>query len=129
MRNYFFALISLACLCTPLPLVCQTRLTHDPPSPFLESWQGEPDMPDFIDHKQVSKGAHLTCYSVRSYPKNGDDKHACLLILKDGTKHMLCLNESIQVSKDDEALLDCLGDKPTRCKVGIWFDRPTEQSQ
>jgi hypothetical protein len=129
MRNVFLALISLPCLCAPLPLVCQARLTHDPPSPFLESWQGEPDTPDFIDHKRVAKGAHLTCYSIRSSPKNGDDKHACSLSLMDGTKHMLCLNESIQVLKDDEASLECLGDKPTRCKVGIWFDRPTEQPQ
>jgi len=129
MKSYFLALTSIVLLYAPPSIICQTRLTHDPPSPFLESWQGEPDIPDVIDHKRVSKGAHLTCYSVRSYPKNGDDGHACSLTLKSGGKRTLYLDDSVQVSKDDEASLECLGDKPTRCKVGIWFDRPSKQSQ
>lgn len=129
MRSYVTALTSVALLYAPVSIVCQARLTHDPPRPFLESWQGEPDIPDFTDHKQVSKGAHLTCYSVRSYPKNGDDGHACSLTLKDGVKHTLNLDDSIEVSKDDEASLECLGDKPTRCKVGIWFSRPSDHPQ
>lgn len=129
MRSYLSALTSIALLYATISAVCQTRLTHNPPSPFLESWQGESDMPDFIDHKQVSKGAHLTCYSVRSYPKNRDDGHACSLTLKERIKRTLNLDESIQVSKDDEVSLECLGDKPTRCKVGIWFDTPAKQSQ
>lgn len=128
MKSYFSALTLLFCLFALGYTVCQTEAPKIC-RPFLRSWQGQPEKPDRIDHKPASKGANLVCYQVESYPKQGDDGRACLLTFQDGSKSKLNFKESLRVAKDDEISLQCLGDKPTLCSVGIWFDPPTERSQ
>jgi hypothetical protein len=102
----------------------QVKVTEEPSRPFLEShqgrWEGKADV---IDHKRVWKGATLVCYAVESYPKNGDDGRACHLRFADHTEQTLRFKESIQVSSEQEVFLDCLGDKPTDCRVGTLYQK------
>lgn len=129
MRNHRSGLLLFFCLSALHCVVCQTE-TRTMWRPFLHSRQGQPGEPDIVDHKQVSKGANLVCYQVESYPKQqGDDGRACLLRFKDGSKHILSFKQSMRMAKDDELFLACLGDKPTLCSVGVWYDSPATQPQ
>jgi hypothetical protein len=108
----------------PLAHSGQVKVTDEASRPFLESRQGGwEDKPDGIDHKLASKGTTLVCYAAGSHPKDGDDGCACHLRFADGTEQTLKFKESIQVSKDGDVSLDCVGDKPTRCAVGTLYER------
>ena len=126
MRRYFFV-ICFFCLGMPTSLLSQTQLTHNPWRPFLQSRQGTQGRADFIDHKRVSTGAHLICYVVEAH--GDEEERACVLKFGNGSKSTLKFEGTTQVSKDDEVSLECLGSKPTRCQVGIWFDTPNNQPQ
>ena len=125
MTHQLTRLTSLLCLYAPMAL---GQLAHNPWSPFLRSVQGQHDKRDVVDHKRVSQGANLVCYSIESHPRQGDDGKACLLKFVDAGTHVLSFKDSIKVTKDDEVYLECLGDRPTTCQVGIWFDK-SEQPQ
>ncbi len=120
MRLPFYSAILLSLI--PLISSSQIKVTDEPSRPFLESRQGGwEDKPDVIDHKVASKGSTLVCYATGSHPKNGEDGHACHIRFADGTEQTLRFKESIQVSKDVDVSLDCLGDKPTHCAVGTLY--------
>ena len=91
-----------------------------PPDKRIESRQGYPAAADVISHKFVSKGTHMMCMHVQSHPKQGDDGAACLLKFQDGSKKTLDLHETMQAPSDGEVYLECLGDKPTKCAVGLY---------
>lgn len=122
LKNYVTLWIFL--LCGVIALVSQdpSRYGH-PPDRRVESQQGQPGEGDVIGHKRVEKGTHLDCIDVEHYPKHGrDDGAACLVKFEDGDQHTLPLGQSMVVPKDGEFRLECLGDKPTRCAVGVWQD-------
>jgi hypothetical protein len=91
-----------------------------PPDKRIESRQGYPAAADVISHKFVSKGTHMMCMHVQSHPKEGDDGAACLLKFQDGSKKTLNFHETMQAASDGEVYLECLGDKPTKCTVGLY---------
>lgn len=91
-----------------------------PPSSRMESRQGQDGQPDVISHRHIPKYTQAKCIQVEHHPKQGDDGAACLLRLDSGEKYKLKYGESVRFSKDDDAFLECLGDKPTRCMIGLW---------
>jgi len=126
MRSGLYGAILFSLL--PLTASGQGKVTHEASRPFLESrqggWEGQPDV---IDHKRATKGDTLVCYTTGSHPKNGDDGRACHLRFADGTEQKLKFKESIQISKDVDMSLDCLGDKPTHCAVGTLYEKRSSQ--
>lgn len=91
-----------------------------PPDTRMESRQGYPGDSDVIAHKFVSKATNLMCIEVEHHPKQDDDGAACLLRFQDGTKQTVNFNETTQAPSDGEVYLECLGDKPTKCVVGLY---------
>ena len=93
----------------------------------IESRQGQPGQPDLISHKHVSKGAHLKCIQVEHNPKHADDGAACIVRFDGGDKKILTFGNTMRIPKDGEVYLECSGDRPTHCAVGIWLDTSVEQ--
>jgi hypothetical protein len=91
-----------------------------PPNSRVESWQGRSDQPDIIGHRHIAKETHLKCINAEHHPKHPDDGGACLARFEGGEKYTLNVGESMRAPKDGELFLECLGDKPTRCVVGVW---------
>jgi hypothetical protein len=91
-----------------------------PPESRLESHQGQPDEPDVIGHRHIAKDVHLKCIQVEHHPKQGDDGAACLLRFEGADKYTLKFGDSMRAPREGEMYLECLGDKPTRCTVGMW---------
>lgn len=126
MRLFFCGAILFSLL--PLAGPGQVKLTDEASRPFLESRQGGwEDKPDVIDHKRASKESTLVCYLAASHPKNGNDGRACHLRFADGTEQTLKFKECVQISKDVDVSLDCLGDRPTRCSVGTLYEKQRGQ--
>ena len=92
-----------------------------PPESCLDSQQGQPGKSDVIAHRAISKGTGLECIQVESHPKHRDDGAACLLRFADGTKKILRIREQTTATNDGEVYLECPGDKPTRCSVGLYW--------
>jgi len=113
-------LVSFVFLAKAFSFAWQEPTRVPPIISVVESKQGLPGEPDVISHKHVSKGAHLKCIQLEHYPKRIDDGAACLLKFKPGNKYTLRQGESMEVPKDSDVYLECPGDKPTRCTVGIW---------
>jgi hypothetical protein len=118
MKNQFS--ISILLMVGSMSLAGQTLDVAIPPSSRIESRQGQPGRQDAIGHKRVSKGTSLKCIEVEHHLKQGEDGAACLVRFERGDKYTLKHGESMQAPKDSEVDLECLGDKPTRCIVGVW---------
>jgi len=117
--------LSLVFLSATFTLKLKAQQNGDPPYGFppssrVESRQGQPDQPDVIGHRHISKGNHLKCILVEHHPKHVDDGAACLVKFDDGDKFTLKSTESMRAPKDGEMSLECLGDRPVRCTVGTW---------
>lgn len=122
MKTYRLTLICVLALGGAQSVYGQDAPANDPFRPFLESKQGQPGKPDVIDHGRALKGVHLRCTQVESNPRQGNDSRACILRFEGTDAITLGFGRSLQVPKDGEGYLECLGDKPTRCTLGIWED-------
>jgi hypothetical protein len=91
-----------------------------PPKDRIESRQGYPGATDVIAHKVVSKDTHARCTQVEHHPKSDDDGAACLLRLANGGKFVLKFGQTKEIPVDGEIFLECLGDKPTKCSLGLY---------
>lgn len=91
-----------------------------PPEKRMQSRQGYPGQADVVAHRLISKGTHLMCMQVESHPKQEDDGAACLVKFKDGSNRTLKFHDTIELKNSSEVSLECLGDKPTKCTVGLF---------
>jgi len=95
----------------------QTK-TKPRPHSFIESRQGNhPDGPDMIGHGKVSEGDTVMCMLVEVYDESHQSSTACMIRFGSGPKHTLAFKESMPAPQDNEAYLECAGDKPRRCMV------------
>ena len=101
-------------------IICQGQRYGFPPNSRLESSEGQPNQPDVIAHKFASKGTNFKCTLIESHPKRPEDDAACVLRFENGKKEIVGHGKSTQAEKDGEVYLECSGDKPTRCVVGLW---------
>jgi hypothetical protein len=119
-----WTVLSLALLASLVPLVAQDQEedphTGFPPSTRMESRQGYPGHADVISHRHIAKDTHAKCISVQYNPDQAGESAACLLRYDTGEKYRLNFKQSIQFVKDGEVYLECLGNKPTRCVIGLW---------
>ena len=124
MRALCPSILLLAILAIPLTLIAQDQqegpLTGFPPPTRMETRQGYPGQADVVSHRHTLKGSHAKCILVEDHPGQADENAACLLRYDTGDKHRLNFNDSIRFAKDGEIYLECLGNKPTRCVVGLW---------
>ncbi len=90
-----------------------------PPESRIESSQGQPDTPDAISHKYVSKGTRMKCIQVEHRPKQEDDGAACVARFRGYANYTLKFGEVTRAPKDSELYVECAGDKPTRCTIGV----------
>ena len=120
MTTQFSLAISLLLLSSAVSLAWPQQSNGFPPSTRIESRQGRPGEPDVISHQHGSKGTRLECIQVEHHPKHVDDGAACILKFEGGDKYSLKHGESMQAPKESEVYLECAGDKPTRCTVGVW---------
>lgn len=122
MKTRSCMLISLLVLWSAASPVGQVGLEPSPHAPFLESRQGNhPNGPDRIDHASVSKGANLRCVLVEVYDETHKASTACVVKFGDGDgqKYTLAFNQSMRSPHEGEAYLECLGDKPRRCRIQV----------
>jgi hypothetical protein len=126
MRARYWSMLSLTLLVGLVPLIAQDEEedphTGFPPSTRMESRQGYPDHADVNSHRHMVKDAHAKCISVQDHPgQAGEGENAaCLLRYDTGEKYRLNFKKSIRFPKDGEVYLECLGNKPTRCVIGLW---------
>ena len=114
-----YVLASLSVILVVIASIGASQTNGFPPDRRIKSHQGYPGQPDVIAHKFVSAGAHLRCIQIESHPKQSDNA-ACLLKFQNGEKKTLAFNETMQANNDGEVYLECFGDKPTKCTVGIY---------
>ena len=89
----------------------------------LESWQGQPDKPDKIDHASVSEGTVIACIDVMPHQEGS----TCNLKYKNGGEEILKLRQSTTAPKTDVVYLSCDATVPRRaCKVQLTV--PKEQT-
>jgi hypothetical protein len=125
-RILYSALLLPLALCASTFLAQQAQPDDDHPrygfrpDMQIESRQGHPGKPDVIAHKHVSKGVRVKCIQVEHYPKQVDDGAACVVKFEDGSKQALTFGQVTKAPSDGEMYLECLGDRPTRCTVGVW---------
>ena len=119
MRVQFAALIPVFFVATTC-LAGQNPKYGFPPGSRIESQQGQDGEPGVIGHKRISKGTNLKCIQVQHHPKRTDDGAACLVRFENGDKQTLPAGQVTKAPEDGEVYLECLGDKPTRCAVGVW---------
>lgn len=91
-----------------------------PPDKRIESRQGYSANTDVIAHRFVPKGTNLMCIQVEHHPKQDDDGAACLLRFQEGSKQTVGFHETTQAPISGEVYLECLGDKPTKCVIGLY---------
>jgi len=124
MRAHNATMFSLALLVSLVPLIAQDQeddpLTGFPSSTRMESRQGYPGHADVISHRRVAKDTHAKCIAVQYNPSQVGESAACLLRYDSGEKYQLGFKKSIQFPKDGEIYLECLGNQPTRCVIGLW---------
>ena len=122
MRARGLSMLLLAFLVSLVPLIAQDQeedpLTGFPPGTRMESRQGYPGHADVISHRHILKDSHAKCIQVEDRP--GEGSSACLLRYDTGDKYRLNFAKSIRFPKDGEVYLECLGNKPTRCTIGLW---------
>ena len=93
------------------------------PSSYLESWQGQPDKADKIDHAPVKGGTVIACIDVMPHQEDS----TCNLKYKNGGEEILKLQESTTAPKTDVVYLSCEATVPRRaCKVLLTV--PKEQT-
>ena len=98
-----------------------TSLAQDKPTPkrprsYLESWQGQPDKADKIDHTSVKGGTVIACIDVMPHQKGS----TCNLHYKNGGEEILKLQQSTTAPKTDVVYLSCEATAPRRaCKVQL----------
>jgi hypothetical protein len=127
MRNPALA-FAFAVLMTTVGSVFVATQTNDdydskrgfPPESRIESSQGQPDRPDVISHKYLSKGIRMKCIQVEHHPKQPDDGAACVAKFEGYAQYTLKFGEVMRAPKDSEVYVECAGDKPTRCTIGVW---------
>jgi hypothetical protein len=111
--------ISITLLCSPMHLAT-AQSNGFPPSARLVSRQGWPGEQDVIAHKHISKGTHFKCIQVEHHPKGKDDAAGCLLRFDQGGGQTLPYGKETEAAVDSDVYLECTGDKPTKCTVGLW---------
>jgi hypothetical protein len=128
LRTRQWASLSLFVLCTPMAFFGQSQ-TDDHPKYGLplagrfSSRQGWPGKSDVIGHKHISKGAGIECSSAEYHPKPiAPTVGACLVKFENGDKKTLASGQTTRAPIDGEVYLECLGDQPTSCEVGVWHD-------
>lgn len=93
--------------------VAQNKPTPTRPRSYLESWQGQPDKPDKIDHASVSEGTVIACIDAMPHQKGS----TCNLKYKNGGEEILKLQQSTTV---DVVYLSCDATLPRRaCKLQL----------
>jgi hypothetical protein len=98
----------------------QTDSKPVPRTSFLESRQGNhPYGPDVIDHTSVSKGATLHCDMVEVYDETHKASTACVIRIGGGDKYTLTFGQVMRSPQEGELYLECLGDKPRRCRLKV----------
>jgi len=125
MRARYWSMLSLTLLASLVSLIAQDQeedpLTGFPAPTRMESRQGYPGQADVVSHRRIVKDAHAKCIQVEYNPGDaGDESAACLLRYDTGEKYRLNFKKSIRFPKDGEVYLECLGNKPTRCVIGLW---------
>jgi hypothetical protein len=96
--------------------LAQNKPTPTRPRSYLESWQGQPDKADKIDHASVRKGTIIECIDVMPDQKDS----TCNLQYKNGGEEILKLQQSTTVPKTDVVYLSCEATAPRRaCKVQL----------
>ena len=124
MSTQYPTMLLLALVASLEPLVAQDQEedphTGFPPSTRMESRQGFPGQSDVVSHRRVAKDGHAKCISVRYNPEQPGETAACLLRYDTGEKYRLDFKKSMRFAKDGEVYLECLGNKPTSCVVGLW---------
>jgi hypothetical protein len=125
MKACCWRLLFLIFLVTHASLPAQDQSDQDPHKGFapwmrMESRQGYPEQADVISHRHMAKDTHAKCIQVRYRPKLGDNSAACLLRYDSGDKYELKFDETMRFPKEGEVYLECLGNKPTRCAIGLW---------
>lgn len=118
----FAVLMTVAC---SVFLVAQENDDYDsrrgfPPESRIESSQGRPNEPDMISNRHLSKGTRMKCIQVEHHPKQADDGAACVAKFEDYARYTLKFGETMRAPKDSEVYVECAGDKPTRCTIGVW---------
>lgn len=102
--------------------VAQNKPTPTRPRSYLESWQGQPDKPDKIDHASVNEGTVIACIDVMPHQKGS----TCNLKYKNGGEEILKLQQSTTVPKTDVVYLSCDATLPRRaCKVQLTVSKRT----
>ncbi len=122
-KSLAFAFVLL--LTTALSAFVAAQATNDdydrrqgfPSESRIESSQGQPDTPDVISHKYVSKGTRMKCIQVEHHPKQEDDGAACVARLRAYANYTLKFGEVMRAPNDSELYVECAGDKPTRCTL------------
>lgn len=90
------------------------------PRSYLESWQGQPDKADKIDHASVKRGTVIACIDVMPHQEGS----TCNLKYKNGGEEILKLQESTTAPKTDVVYLTCEATAPRRaCKVQLTVSR------
>jgi len=96
--------------------LAQYKPTPARPRSYLESWQGQPDKPDKIDHASVKEGTVIACIDVMPHQEGS----TCNLKYKNGGEEILKLQESTTAPKTDVVYLSCEATVPRRaCKVQL----------
>jgi hypothetical protein len=96
--------------------VTQNLLTPTQRRSYLESWRGQPDKADKIDHASVDEGTIMTCIEVMPVQKDS----ICNLKYKTGGEITLKLEQSITSTKTDVVYLSCDATLPrAACKVRL----------
>jgi hypothetical protein len=116
-------LICVASLLSLLSVASMTSafVTRNLPIPaqkssYLESWRGQPDKPDKIDHAKVDEGTIMTCIEVMPVQKGS----ICILKYETGGEITLKLQESVTSIKTDVVYLSCDATLPrAACKVRL----------
>jgi hypothetical protein len=110
----FLSLLSLASV--TFALVTQNSLTPTQKRSYLESWRGQPDKADKIDHALVDEGTTMTCIEVMPLQKDS----ICILKYEKGGEITLKLQESVTSTKTDVVYLNCDATLPrAACKVRL----------
>jgi hypothetical protein len=117
----FLSLLSTASMTSAF--VTQNLLTPTQKRSYLESWRGQPDKPDKIDHASVDEGTIMTCIEVVPVQKDS----ICNLKYESGGEITLKLQQSATSTKTDEVYLSCDATLPrAACKVRL--TAPTKQT-
>ena len=96
--------------------LAQSSPAPTPKSSYLESWRGQPDRADKIDHASVDEGTVMTCIEVMPVQKDS----ICNLKYKNGGDITLKLRQSVASTKTDVVYLSCDATFPrAACRVRL----------